>query len=330
MQLNFFKPEFYNELGDTDYRYIYRVLNGIVLEEDCSLANEEVVRRLMGLANGISYCVEQKEIGSIGQLGILDCVIEEKDIQQRPALEYYWDRKTVSSAILEMRDVPLDDRILFLGMTYDRMQQFEMAGEPERIREYADHVLKEYENADIRKMFGQVKGNKKLSRLTSIMFFEMLIGGTKEQETFKKRVFKTMGVTCKVVFPPDGSVNKQYAYLDKAYEAGVDNLKCFLKGREYILENLMVQWNSLIELRFVKGKRGIWQTYMFLVCVYLVTPFMIAGCLDKELKDEDFAAAVSKGCGWILENDGAFDLIVSSMIERECTTLAHLAYLLKG
>lgn len=306
----------YNLLSDT-CKHFPRVgyLVGNSFERYFYTSCEAVVKLLIARPEGIALVQEDFKVGDTIHASLQ---ITEEQIQNRPALGYYWDIKTLGLGILQCAEIPFVERMMLLGIAMKRLTEFEMAGEYDRIPSFVDHMLHEEIDETVLDALREIKPTYEIN--TSFMLRLLADYSTKTADygVVYNRVVKNYGIEAGIDDVPAEKIEESFVRLNK-----------FFEGREYILCNVFVNFYLSGAVPFKLTQRSIWENYMSYCLLYSYAMNVLAGYLDENSTDDDFIYAVAVISRMIVHNTTISESFSDSMKTGETDTLAHMAMFIK-
>ena len=110
------------------------------------------------------------------------------------------------------------------------------------------------------------------------------------------------------------------------YQKAIEDFKEFIKGKEYWIENVMLEGFLFNRLPFwVEG--GIWKNYCAMAIVYSTFLFFMTCTIEKDSTKEDFMDYVSKISRWAFHSMLFIEKLEGRLEQTESNTLAHMAML---
>lgn len=302
-----------------------------LLEQHLSLGCEAVVKLLMDLPDGITFqsYTEDNLSTKLNDINYSNSSLKAKE---RPIHNFSWDIKTLGVDTLQNRSLPLEDRMLLLGIAFQSIHQMESEGKEEEIPSYIKSFLAMMNDPSLLTGFRDIKGNSNIKVINALYFFDII--QIQPGLNFINIIYDHLGILkCNMITKSDLEKDPVYEtsmeYDQTKYHTAKTQFTNFIKGREYILENIMVSYFLFNNYPFYKSDRNIWDHYLLFVSIYHFLIFALTGYLTENSTDEDFIYATTVCSRALTHTPSLFDSIVDHLKETKSDTLAHMAILIK-
>lgn len=304
-------------------RKLYHYMTSV--ERYLSTSCEEVVRILMNLPNGI----ELTNGGQISHNKLGDpslSIVDPKIISSVP-FKFYWDIRTLIISIMKNRNYSVEDRLILLGIAFKHIDELIIANDCDKIPAYIDGLIAAC--IDDKSMLDGMKDIEP-KIVQNVLNFANLLQGISARapmpKEFNQKIQNAYGIIYKesnkeghIVIDVDNvKVDKQLNYLFN-----------MLSGREYILENFMLNAMLYLNLPFTDKNLSFWDSYIFICQVYSIMMFLIAGNLTEKSDDEDIVEAFVIFSRCLFHNEFLRNRILSFIKDNKSTSLGSMVYLIK-
>lgn len=256
-------------------------------EQYLSTGCEEVVRLLMNMPNGI----ELTSGGEIDQNNFKNrtiAVVNKDQLASYP-FKYYWDIKTLVITIMKNRTYSVEDRLILLGIAFKHIDELVKTDSGDKISSYIDGLIAAC-SADS-SMLDEIREIEPKTHLNALNF-AYLLRGMMNASSLSKEFLDKIAANYGIGYVKDKSTDKVRISTDREkVEKQLGLFFNMISGREYILENFMLNSILYMNLPFKNTSLSIWDSYIFYCISYSTMIFMIAGSLDDESTDKDIIDA---------------------------------------
>ncbi len=121
-------------------------------------------------------------------------------------------------------------------------------------------------------------------------------------------------------------INFVIEYTTEKYNQAMADFDEFLKGREYWLENIMVE-GFLASRTAFRVDGGFWRNYCAMAITYSVFLFMLTCCVEKDTSKEDFVYYVTEIARTMFHNEQHTKQLEEHLEKTQSDSLAHIAVL---
>lgn len=294
-------------------------------EQYLSTGCEEVVRLLMNLPEGI----ELTNGTSIGHDNMIKAslVIQKNDEAASIPFKYYWDIKTLTISIMKNRNYSVEDRLILLGIAFKHIDELIAASDGDKIPSYIDGLIAAC--ADDKSMLDGIKDIEPKTYQNAINFANVLRAisdSPSMPESFSERIKVAYGITYK----QSNEVGQIIINVDNVrIEQQLGFLFNMLSGREYIIENIMLNAILYLNLPFTDTNMSFWDSYIFLCQVYSIMIFMLAGNLTEASDDNDIVESLVIFSRFLFHSNQLKDLLLKFTKTINAITLGSMVYLIK-
>lgn len=305
-----------------NHRYLDQV------ECSMSLGCEKVLELLMEEKDGVLLVNGKKTFSPESRYG---SYINQNKKRQRPALGYYYDIQTLCIILLQLEEIPLEDRMLLLGMAIRRIDELTAEGRSVDIPAYIDRFIKELEQGEILGMLQGIKADNTLSVYYSVLTGLMYLNnGDQYYGQVMERVCKRLNLNINADLK-NASEDKEDSYkLEKElYHNCKEQFQEWIQGKEYFLENVMISYMFYANIPFKDTEKSIWENYLYFIWVYSMLKVSLSTYLEAESTSEDMIHCCSVLFRKLGHNKSLFDKVINDF-NIHGNSLAHLAVLLKS
>lgn len=294
-------------------------------EHYLSTGCEEVVRMLMNLPEGIEL-TGGGETDVTGTIQIDLAILKAEQAALTP-YKYYWDVKTLIISIMKNRNYSVEDRLILLGIAFKRIDDLINSGKGDKIPAYVDGLTALC--SDDKSMLDEIRSLEPKNHQKAINFGNILNALSAIQAWPTEFIEKEKSVYGFVYsFNEDGS-RINIAFPNVNIEKQLGYLFNMLSGREYVLENFMLNAMLCLNLPFSDTSLSFWDSYLFICQVYNLMIFTIAGNLNENSNDDDIIDAMAIFSRILLHSNKLRETIITDIKNNNYTSLASMVYLIK-
>lgn len=308
MNFNGIYPIFFDDLTDTknpenqDINYTISTTPAAV-EYSFPLNQPKVVRKLMEIKEPITYI--QKAIGEEqSQLYIQ----QGAELRERfPIIVHYWEFRSVYMNAIQDRRYSLEKRMLFINYMCKTAQSMINDGNESQVPGLVNFFFNKGDRNEIINIFGDVTPQFEYSVVDALALLRSM-PSTKEFDEVRNTVFERLGYkldfsnysgqfkNCK-----DKYVEmKKYFYNDYLAQGKANS-------KEYMLENVMVNYIWTLCMPFADCTSDLWDNFIFFNTIFNALKVLLTVYIDKDNGDEGFVKAVAAFDSSLRSINGAFD-----------------------
>lgn len=327
----------YTEVGSENMSQICKLFprKGLYYIENyeyfLSPACEEVVRLLTEEKDGIQLEWVERELSDAEKKGIYIC--SAAYVEQRPILQCYNEFKKLLFGILQNREYDFGERMVVLGLAMKKMDEMNKKGQQYKLKEYIQGFITDFNDIKNKDVYSKIFQNinrdgyiRAMQVLTSY-FLNPTENVSKFKDIVENRIqLKRSAMVDDVEKLKENEVQVKIEFDNKKYSEAIQEFKEFLKGREYWIENVMIEGFLTARCPFrIPG--GIWKNYCAMAVTYSVFLFTLTCCLKKDSTKEDFIYYVVQIARTMFHNEERTKEMEKHLNETESNTLAHMAML---
>lgn len=228
--------------------------------------------------------------------------------------------------ILQNRSMPLSQRMLYLGIVLQRLQNADWANfDPD---EWVDRQWNEVASAQIN---AEVPGNRAMYLMQNIKVLDR-IG---REGAWTSDIYNALKVQRKITLTTsknnglDPVRTDTTEYSETAYQDALAEFQAAFSTREYFFENLMVAVALFMGFPNPGSRDALWKSYVSLCSVYSFYRFVsVLGCKGAATKERLFHYIV-KAIRATLHSQNRLNSFQDELFQHESSTLAHMAILLR-
>ena len=258
------------------------------------IACEEVIRLLLQEKEGIKLEVIEREVTDTEKNGASR--INGEKIATSTMFQCWVDFKILLLGVLQNREYNFGERMVILGMAIKKIDEMLKSGtlNEKMISNYIQQFVNDFNDDKNKDMYNKLfenadrSGRKRL--FNSIVYH---YNGTRAVEDFKiqkkinNKIDLKIQLKTEFTIEQEKSENWNIEYDFEKYQQAIKDFEEFIKGKEYWIENVMVE--SFLANRFpFRMNGGIWKNYCTMATVYSMMLFMWTCCLEKDSTEEDF------------------------------------------
>jgi lysine-N-methylase len=294
-----------------------------VIEKSAAMSCPEIARLALLNPDGISF--EEKEELS-GDRTMVHNRKETQSLAKANKIDrYFWELRIFTIEILQNRQYSVDDRLIFLGMFYQKLQslvsQEKLAEIPQLVTTYKHLLEQEAIKDELANIPSYVGIQMKLSKE---LMDQRLSGGVNNQRYMDCLVQYLHGIK----YYKESTVEENTVRYQEAYEA---YYAPYMKDREYILENYLV--NYVFRKMFpLTSEKTVFDAYVMLVVNYALVKLHLIGLAGyhKGLNEEIIVKFVQSFSRMVEHNTGYLTKIYTILKENEYTTMPYMSILIKN
>lgn len=294
-------------------------------ESYLSTGCEEVVRILMKLENGI----ELTSGGEIEHKKFTNHVFAmvDKNMLATSPYKYYWDIKTLLISIMKNRNYSVEDRLILLGIAFKHIDELVKSDNGDKIPSYVDGLIAAC-SADS-SMLDDINNIESKTHENILNFANMLLALSNSKSittAFYEKIKSAFGIEFEI--ENEIQTINFYADIDKV-EKQLGLFFNMLAGREYIIENLVL--NSMLNMNFpfTNSELSFWDSYIFTCISYNLMIFLIAGNLSESSNDNDIIESVVYFSRCLFHNKKLADNIIDTIKKNDFSSLGAMVSLIK-
>lgn len=326
-------------------------------ERFLSIACETTVNLCLEEKDGIMLEVQERELTSLEKNSANNYNLN--TIKRFP--EYYlWDdMKILVLGVLQNRNYTFGERMVILGMAMQKIDTMMKEIKPEL--DDKEKEKKDKEKTEEQKLEEQKLAQKTEKVIGEIQeYIQLFIREIEEVETFKKpfanlhsdgrqrasqtviyhmdkfghnrlegRIKERIDLVRKFEAEAEADtpkINFVIEYTTEKYNQAMADFDEFLKGREYWLENIMVE-GFLASRTAFRVDGGFWRNYCAMAITYSVFLFMLTCCVEKDTSKEDFVYYVTEIARTMFHNEQHTKQLEEHLEKTQSDSLAHIAVL---
>lgn len=294
-------------------------------EQYLSSGCEEVVRLLMNLPEGIEL-TNGTSIGVNNSFHAM-LAIKTPEAANIVPFKYYWDIKTLMISIMKNRNYSVEDRLILLGIAFKRIDELINSNEGEKIPAYIDGLIAAC--ADDKSMLDDIKDIQPKTNQNAIDFANVLRLISKSK-SIPKGFIEKIQTSYGISYEQSDEVGYSIIKVNNAkIERQLGFLFNMLSGREYILENFMLNAMLYLNLPFTDTNMSFWDSYIFICQVYSIMIFMIAGSLVETSNDNDIIEAIVIFSRCLFHSNELREALLDFIKKNNSTSLGSMVYLIK-
>lgn len=303
-----------------------RIWNNVndVIERAATISCPEIAKLALLKPEGIGF-QEQIESVEIG-LQFSNHINTSKQIKGKKLQKYFWELRIFTIQVLQYRQYKLEDRLLFLGLFYQKVQEYMNNSEEDQVLQLIGSYTNMLQSGTIDKMFADVPVNhtiqmKIIKKLTDRRFFQ---GGVNQRYT-ECYTECLMGLEHFEGMEEEDTLTR---YID----ANENYYQPFMKNHEYILENYLV--NHVFSKVFpVTLDKSIFEEYVMLIIRYALIKLQLIGMskYHKTAFSTDHVVKLIQSFGRAVEHNQSYLTNTKSLMEENgFTTMGYMSILIKN
>jgi lysine-N-methylase len=294
-----------------------------VLEKSATMSCPEAARLALLNPAGIEF----DEIDESYQ--IRNIISKELDthklaVSQKPA-RYFWELRIFTIQVLQNRAYTLAERLIVLGMFFQRLQQQIEVGQITEISNIIATYTNLLDGEDLRAELTQIPVQVTIQmELLKELADERVVKGINSQR-YKECFIQFMHG---IQYTREAKVEE---IADRYQEAEKNYYRSFMTENEYILENYLV--NHVFKNLFpLNGEKNIFDNYVMLVVHYALIKLHLIGIagFHKGLSQELVIKLIQSFAKTVEHNAQYLNQIFELLKKNEYTTMAYMAIMIKN
>lgn len=305
------------------YPRVFNCVNGVI-EKSATLSCPEAARLALLNRNKMEFDVVEDVIE---KRGIVQRTINTKKINKssKKAEKYFWEMRIFTIQVLQNRQEPLADRLIFLGMFYQKVQQLLEQGEIDTIPETIGSYLRIMEQGSLAEAFSSLphRMNVQMALLKKIADYRFASG-----------ISNARYIECYGQFLNGIQYIREEAEeeIAKRYEEAYrDYYEPFMKEHEYILENYLV--NYVFMNLFPCGRyETVFSEYVMLVLHYALIKMHLIGmaAFYKGLTTELVIKLIQSFARVVEHNSAYLQTVYNALKSHGYVSMPYMAVLIKN
>lgn len=281
---------------------------------------EGVLQQLWELPDGVEFVEDPLSSG------------DQRDVEIAPGETlalYFAPLREMFIDILQNRALSLTERMLYLGMTVQRLQTEDWASFD------ADSWIRQTASAmdveTIRENAAHIAGNRSMYIMQNLNVLNTIF---ETEKSWPGDVFHGLEAEREITAAPDenGEDGKKasirFRFSTRTYESALERFRAAFADKEYFFENLVVAAALYLDFPNLSSKENLWKSYVSLCSLYSLYRFVsVLGCEEDASKERLFHMIVMASRATLHSKD-RFNGFQESLFKHDSSTLAHMAILL--
>lgn len=323
----------YQEVGPENMSWVCQIYPRIGMhyldnyEIFLSVSCEEVINLLLEEKDGIMLEIKERELSPAEKKGC--AIIRASGVMGNPIFHFWNDSKILLLSVLQNRDYAFGERMVLLGFAVQKIQEMVDNKKYSDVPDYIQTFARELEQHKeiYKQFFDNIEKDEKRKALQTIVYY-LPNCGKNIQEKVEERI--DLKKKARVVISDENAEQKKLTmdieYNTQKYLDAIAEFDEFLKGKEYWLENVILEgFLATKGLYRISGR--FWHNYAGMIMIYSAYLFMLTCCLHKDSTKEEFVYYASEIGRVMFHNDTTLKSLEEHLKETESDTLAHLAVL---
>ncbi|MDU1444032.1 MAG: flagellin lysine-N-methylase [Clostridium cochlearium] len=294
-----------------------------MLERSATRSCPEVVRLALLNPNGIIFeQIEENEDTTNYVHKIFDT---QGHLYLNKPERYFWQIRIFSLSLLQNRNYTLWQRLIILGMTYEKIEELSLNNLTKDIPIMLETMEGVIEDQSMKDGLRNIPNNNQIQmRLVKELMDKKLIQGVSSERYLKVVKETLLGIG----YVEGADIREVLKTYEKNYN---EYVLPYIKEKEYILENYLVNEYFMEIMPFGKYK-SIWDSYMFLCVIYSMVKLHMIGVSGhyKELNDDLTLKIIQSFSKAILHNERYIQGIIKLLKNNGYDSLAYMAILVKN
>lgn len=298
-----------------------------------SVGCEEVVKLVLQEKDGILLDRVEKEMIPYEKNSALR--VNTKGKLNNDEIVIYWNTlKMLLLGVLQNREYAFGERMAILGIAMKKVDEMNKEGKIAAMQKYIEDFVRGFNdvnNKDIYdEMLQNVNRNHDIRAINTLQCYNL--GRSEEKESFDAKIIDRIEVETSVTLQKNATEDDantteiSLKYNGEKYQQAVKDFEEFLKGREWWIENVMIEGFLAARMPFFIGG-DIWKNYCAMVLLYSSMLFMWTCCIEKDSTEQDFINYTVAIARRLFHNEKYIEKLEKHLEETESNTLAHMAML---
>lgn len=294
-------------------------INGVI-EKSATMSCPEAARLALLNPNGIDFDeIEEPASGSI----VKHVKTDNLKIDNQPK-KHFWELRIFSIQVIQDRSYTLAERLIILGMFYQKVQkqidQGDVDGIPNVIAQFTNGMSNQGMKDQLDKIPTQLAVQMKLCK-------ELVEYRVSQSITSQRYLDCLKEMLEGIQYTEEATVQETTEHYKKAYE---EFYEPFMTEHEYILENYLV--NYVFKNLFPLGHKTLFNDYVMLVIHYSMIKLHLIGMagFHKGLTTDLVIKLIQSFAKTVEHNNVYLKRIFDLLNANELTTMAYMAILVKN
>ncbi|WP_019635623.1 flagellin lysine-N-methylase [Paenibacillus fonticola] len=305
------------------YPRVSNVVNGI-LEKAATMSCPEAARLALFNPDGIEFNETEEAID------IRNAIKKKIDTarigEQAQLRQYFWELRIFSIQVLQNRNHSLQERLILLGMFYQKVEQYVQAEQIEEIPRLIASYSGIVNGSSLTDFLADIPVLSTIQmELLKNLVDTRIIGGVRSQrymDCFREFMYG-------IQYTKDDSAQE----ISKRYQAAYETYYLpFMNQHEYVLENYLVNY-VYIHLFPLGNGNEVFEEYIMLVIHYAMIKMHLIGMVGyhKESFSLDHVIKLIQSFAKTVEHNSGFLKTVRELLRKnEYNSMAYMAILIKN
>lgn len=234
--------------------------------------------------------------------------------------------------ILQNRAMSLTERMLYLGITIQRLQNADWGSfDPDS---WVEQTVLQTDVDAIKEMAANIAGNRDMYLMQNLRVLDVI---SREGKSWSPEIYNALEVKrhTTVVLSEANSgtgpdTQRTITFSREAYADALAQFQSAFSNYEYFFENLMIASALFLDFPRLDSRESLWNSYVSLCILYSFYRFVsVLGCKENTTKERLFHMIVMASRA-TLHNRDRFNGFQEELFQHNSSTLAHMAILLRG
>lgn len=315
--------EEYLSVTCTTYPRITNTVND-TLEKSLSVSCPEAARKVL-LNSSLMEFEQITEESSIRNANNIVINTNDFNVAHRPH-KYFWELRIFTISVLQTREYPLWQRLIILGMFYNKLNQLIADAKvheiPKLIGHYSNMILEGLFKEELQYIPNETTIQMELMKEIAD---EKIFGGIDNQRFLECFIEFLHGIQ-----NTDEATKEEVG--GRYTEAYNNYYQPYMNEHEYILENYLV--NYVFKNIFpINGEKYVFDNYVMLIVHYSMIKMLLIGMagFHKESFNTDHVLKLIQSFAKTIEHNNAYLKNVFTLLKsNNMTTMAYMAILIKN
>ena len=302
-----------------------RTINQIdnIIEKSGTLSCPEIVRLALLNPDGITFNEIEEPIS---ERTFVHSKKEPNSLKNANRIEkYFWDLRIFTIEVLQHRDYAIDERLIFLGLFYQKAQVLLDDNKLDEIQMLIGTYKQLLGETSVKHDLANVPSNPGIQMKLSKELMDQRIAGGINNERYMNCLGQYLNG---IRYYKDSSVEENASRYTEAYAT---YYAPYMKDHEYIYENYLVNY-AFRKLFPLTTEGSLFDAYVMMVVHFAMVKLHLIGLagFHKGLTEEVIVKLIQSFTRMVEHNEGYLKRIHSLLKENDYTTMPFMSILIKN
>lgn len=304
------------------YPRIFNIIND-ALEKSATMSCPEAARLALLNKELMEFDYIQEAVLRTNEHKIIDT--HALAMANRPQ-RYFWELRIFTIQVLQNRAYTLSERLIILGLFYQKISEVADAGQVKEIPQLIAHYTNFIDSGTFREELARIPANPAIQmELLKELADEKVLQGVNSSRYMECYAQFLAGVS----YTSDATVEEIAERYLQAYH---EYYEPFMREREYILENYLVNY-VFKNLYPFSGEKELFDNYVMMIIHYAMIKMHLIGmaAYHKESFSEDLVVKLIQSFARVVEHNSAYLHRVHDLLKSNgFTSMAYMAILIQN